>query len=362
VFAPRIGVIYDLSNDGKMVVKANYGLYWHNPGVGIGNSANPNTASKSATYTWNDQAACAGCIAGDRKWQSGEEGANPTSAALKGAVGMDPNIKAPYSHEASVFVERQLTDTMGLRAGFVYKTEDDLISTYQKSRGLETYTVPYTFVDIGVDGIRGTGDDRNLQFFGFPTSNTATNASTVTNLDQFSRYKTVEASVNKRYGNKWSASMGGGFTWTRDFPNGFPQNPMQPGADDRTGWGFKASGSYDAPWGVRLTPILRHQSGVNYARTVTISVPGGSPFSASGTHYVEPSNSNREDNILVFDVRAEKTININSRTRIRAYLDLFNLSNSHASETIARATGPQYQKPALILAPRTARLGFRFIF
>ena len=225
-------------------------------------------------------------------------------------MGLDPNLKAPYSHEASVFVERQLTDTMGVRAGFVYKTADDLISTYQKSRGLETYTVPYTFVDIGVDGIRGTGDDKNLQFFGFPTSNTATNASTVTNVDQYSRYKTVEASVNKRYGNKWSASMGGGYTWTHDFPNDYPQNPMQPGVDDRTGWGFKASGSYDAPWGLRLTPILRHQSGVNYARTITISVPAGSAFSASGTHYVEPSNSNREDNILVVDVRAEKTLNI----------------------------------------------------
>ena len=40
---------------------------------------------------------------------------------------LDPNIKAPYSHEASVWLERQMTDTMGVRAGFVYKTEDDLI-------------------------------------------------------------------------------------------------------------------------------------------------------------------------------------------------------------------------------------------
>ena len=35
VFAPRIGAIYDLTGDGKMVIKANYGLYWHNPGVGV---------------------------------------------------------------------------------------------------------------------------------------------------------------------------------------------------------------------------------------------------------------------------------------------------------------------------------------
>ena len=31
-------------------------------------------------------------------------------------------------------------------------------------------------------------------------------------------------------------------------------------------------------------------------------------------------------------------------------------------ETISRATGLSYLKPSAILAPRTARLGFRFIF
>jgi hypothetical protein len=48
-FAPRIGVVYDLSGTGRTVVKANYGLYWHNPGVGISGNANPNTAAKTAT-------------------------------------------------------------------------------------------------------------------------------------------------------------------------------------------------------------------------------------------------------------------------------------------------------------------------
>ena len=31
------------------------------------------------------------------------------------------------------------------------------------------------------------------------------------NVDQFSRYKTIEASVNKRYGNRWSGSIGGAY-------------------------------------------------------------------------------------------------------------------------------------------------------
>ena len=358
VFAPRVGVVYDLAGDGKTVVKANYGLYWHNPGAGTGAGANPNQASKSQTHTWND-------VNADRVWQPGEESALPTSQSLQGGVQMDPDLKAPYSHEASFWLERQLSDTLGLRTGFVYKTEDDLITTnYQKFRGSETYTVPYTFVDIGVDGIRGTADDANLQFFGFPNANSAQypNTQVVTNLDQFSRYKTFELSMNKRYGNRWSASLGGGYTWLHDFPNGFPQNPNQPGVEDRTTWNFKASGSYDAAYGIRISPVVRHQSGANFARTTTISVPGGSTFSASGTAYLEPMDARREDNIWVFDVRAEKNFSFTDRIRLRAYVDFFNITNSHASETISRATGPQFLKPSAILAPFTTRGGFRFLF
>src|SRR5690606_10597590 len=65
--APRIGGTFDLSGDGRTVVKMNYGLFWHNPGAGTAGSANPNTTDKYETYGWND-------ANGDRHWQPGEEG------------------------------------------------------------------------------------------------------------------------------------------------------------------------------------------------------------------------------------------------------------------------------------------------
>src|SRR5207247_4073685 len=97
LFAPRVGYVFDIGGNGKTVVKANYGFFWHNPGVVISQNANPNIASKSATYTWNDQAACAGCIAGDKRWQPGEEAATPSATALAGAIRLNPDIKSPYS-------------------------------------------------------------------------------------------------------------------------------------------------------------------------------------------------------------------------------------------------------------------------
>jgi hypothetical protein len=60
-------------------------------------------------------------------------------------------------------------------------------------------------------------------------------------------------------------------------------------------------------WGIRLSPVLRHQSGVNYARTLTIPASPAAGISVSGaTAHAEPANANREDNITVFDIRAEK--------------------------------------------------------
>ena len=362
VAAPRIGLTFDLSGDGRTVIKGNYGLYWHNPGAGVGGNGNPNTAAKSATYSWND-------ANGDQRWQFGEQ-TTEVSRSLEGGLTVDPNIKAPYTHEASAWIERQLTDTMGVRAGFVYKTEDDLIATYQPFRGPEAFTVPYTYVDNGVDGRAGTADDRNLTFFGMPNSQAAnfSNRQVVMNVDQYSRYKTFEVSMNKRYGNRWSASTGFGYTMLSDFPNGPVRNPNNPGLQDRSLWNFKASGSYDAAWGIRISPVLRHQSGANYARTLAISAPSAlgltvtSSSAAGALAYAEPMNANREDNIWVFDVRAEKQFSFTDRIRFRAYVDAFNIANSHASETISRATGLGYQKPSAILAPRTMRVGFRFIF
>jgi Carboxypeptidase regulatory-like domain len=362
-FAPRIGMTYDLSGDGRTVIKANYGLYWHNPGASVPDTGNPNTADKAATYSWND-------ANGDRRWQPGEQG-NLVSATLEGTISVDPALKAPYSHEGSVWLERQLTNSMGVRAGFVYKTEDDLIQTHQPNRGPEAFSVPFDFVDIGVDGVRGTSDDRTIGMFGLPSSQASSfpNNNVVMNTDRYGRYKTVETSLNKRYANRWSASLGGSHTWLTDFPSGlFPNNPNLPGVEDRSTWQFKATASYDAPWGIRISPVVRHQSGVNFARTVSISAPSAlglittSGSGARATAYVEAANANREDNIWVFDVRAEKTLNLVGRLRTRLFLDLFNLTNSHASETISRATGLSYLKPSAILAPRVARLGFRVLW
>jgi len=353
---PRLGMIYDLFGDGKTVVKANYGLYRHNPGVGLASQGNPNRPEKTVTYTWRD-------LNGDRRFQIGEQGALPTGTALAGTTGVDPNLKQPYSHEASVFVEREIAANLGARAGFVFKSNYDLWENETiASRPHSAFSQPFNFTDIGLDGVRGTSDDRVISLLGLPTALQAQFPvrNLVQNVPTFARYRTIETSVIKRASGRWSATVGGAYTWLHDFPDNYPSNPNGHFDAKYTRWSFKASGTYEGPWGFRFSPIFRHQAGSQFGRTVSAS--SSNPVLGSTTVYREPFNSRRRDNINVFDVRAEKVLTLKGSTRVRLFLDVFNITNEYAAETIGTATGPNFLRPTAILAPRVARVGFRFVW
>jgi hypothetical protein len=355
-FAPRAGVTWDLAGNGQTVIKASYGLFYHNPGPGIGADANPNQNNKNVTYTWNDRN-------GDRRYQAGEEG-NRTSTTLSGSIQLDPAISQPYSHDVAVYLERQLADMLGARVGFVYKTEDDLIAQYNPGRPIEAYTVPFPFVDIGPDGRAGTGDDQTLQLLGVPASQQAdfplTNV--VMNTPAFSRYKTVEASLSKRMSNRWSLQAGGSHTWAHDFPDDYPNDPNAVFDQETTRWDFKVSGTYEGPWAIRISPLLRHQAGANFARTISVGSGAAAAAGAiyNGTINAEAQNARRHDNITVMDLRLERTFPLTGNMRVRGFFDLFNLTNSNAAETRSVTTGSAFLRPTAILAPRTARIGARF--
>jgi Carboxypeptidase regulatory-like domain len=365
-FAPRVGLVYDFSGEGRSVLKANYGLFWHNPGVTLGSDANPNIASKFVTYNWND-------ANGNRRFDAGEQGAE-TARQISGAITLNPDIKQPLTHEFGLFFEQQITDTLGARVGYVYKTEDDLTGITYPGRPVSAYTVPFNFVDRGPDNVLGNGDDQNITLLGIPSANVGNFPvnQVISNVPgRQSKYSTIEASVNKRFSNRWSGQIGGGYTMQNDFPetiaNSFPRTANLPGLEDRTFWNLKATASYDGPWGIRISPVLRHQSGTNFARTIAVPANGGQPASAgiffpAGTLYTESADSRREPNIWVFDTRLERTFTLTGRVRFRGFVDFFNISNSYSSETINRSTGAAFLRPTAILAPFTTRVGFRLLW
>ena len=349
---PRVGLTYNIDGKGRTVAKVNYGLFKHNPGPGIAASGNPNQAAKTVTYEWTDRN-------GNRVWDSGEEGAL-VATALAGTITVDPTISQPYTHEASAFVERQLLADLGIRAGVVYKTEDDDWFTMQPGRPFDAYTVPFTITDPGPDGTAGTGDETVRTFYGLDRTRLAALPANnvIMNANAFGRHTTAELALTKRFSNRWSVQGGFGHTWSRG--QSVRRTPNDPSEEDSTRWSFKASGTYQAPWSIRITPAFRHQSGANFGRTLSVTAPASTGALYSATVRIEPLNANRQDNINVLDIRMEKSLRLAERTRARLFLDLFNLANSAAAETIVTGTGARFHYPTAILGPRTARIGFRF--
>ena len=110
---------------------------------------------------------------------------------------------------------------------------------------------------------------------------------------------------------------------------------------------------------------MRHQAGDNFAREISIAASAATPFGViipGTTLYADAPEDNRQDNITVIDIRAEKTVTLGARIKLRGFFDLYNIANSSAAETITRTSGTSYLRPTAILAPRTGRLGFRFLW
>jgi hypothetical protein len=235
--------------------------------------------------------------------------------------------------------------------------------------------VPFSFTDPN-----GSTDT----FFGIPNAlaTPASAANVVQNAADNGNYKTYEVSLNKRMSHHFSVGGGYNYTWTKDYPVGFPNTPNAPGQFNYTNYAAKVNAQVELPWGVMLSGVYRFQSGQNYAQQTTVSAPTscGCTFSAAGggqpggqslaagpslssnTVFLTPYNAFRMDNISVFDLRGEKVINLPGNTKLRLFVDGYNLFNQYAAETIVFNAGSTFQQPTAILGPRTGRIGFRFIW
>ncbi len=354
--APRVGLSWDVRGDGKTVVKVNWGRFYFNPGVSFSDDVNPLQLT-TATFGWADRNR-------DRKFELGELG--PFVSLAGGARNtVEEGIKSAYTDEANVFFERQIIPNLGLRVGYVWKKQNNQWDLIDVARPFELWSVTRAATDPGVDGQRGTSDDGQVTAYDLAQVTTS-RFEWQARDDYDQRYKNVDLTLSKRMSNRWSLVASYLFTWRNESWNGSPQNPNEAlnNFTDDTIWTFKLFGTYQGPWGVNISPVLRHQSGANFAREISIpasAAPAG-VFFPGITYYADEPMDHREDNIWVFDVRAEKTLNVTNRIRLRWFFDLFNITNSHASETVAHTTGASYLRPTAILAPRTARVGVRFLW
>jgi hypothetical protein len=364
LFGPRFGVTYDLAGTGRSVVKFNYGQYWWNPSNDISTAANPNRSPWFRRYTWTDHN-------GNGYWDEGEQ---VNLLATQGGVAstvVDPNLENTYTRELSTWFEREITSGFGVRTGLVVRQIRNQRANRDANRPFSAFNVPATFPDPGPDGRVGTSDD-GPAISGFNLADSARGLPTLTTVanqpDANGDYYTWEVSGNRRMAGRWSLRASFTHTWNYDHGNSFAGStvrqyalPFTPndlintdradGAYRFTNWTAKLMSTIDAPLGIRLTPMLRHQSGDQIGRIVQV------PFNY-GTQpvLVEPLSSNRLDNVTIWDLRAEKIIRFGGRS-VSGFMDLYNMTNSNAEFRRIYVSGGSFGFPTTIVPPRVIRFG-----
>jgi len=368
-FAPRVGAVIGIEEGGKSALKLSWGRYYHQFTTGFPNFANQN-ASLFDAYTWND-------LNGDLQFQNGEQG-----TLLSRGIGptnlIDPDFKNPYTDEFTAGIDKEIGKDFAVTATFAYRKGNNLHESVDVGIPFSAYS-PVTVTDPGPDGRVGTADDGGpFQVFNMDISYRGRQQRQLTNPQgNDSTYKGFEVSFQKRLSDKWQGLLSYSYNNTEAWVpagNNLTENQVAAGPGtffetpnglinargkpfwDRTNQ-LKALGSYFAPYGIRISGVLRYQTGQPYARWFTVSGLNQGTITVAA----EPAGSQRLPSVTTADLTFAKQFNV-GKGRLEGSFDIFNIANANYVTSINSGSGSAYNRVLNFLSPRVFRFGVRYNF
>lgn len=359
--APRAGGAFDLLGDRSTIVKASFNRYWIAP-ADLGPNVNPNAAEWWRRYTWRD-------LNGSGLWDPGEQNQQIAGRGGFALESIDPGLRSRRFDELTTAVERELPAGLGLRTAVVWRRDANRYARQNLARPFEGFTERVAIVDPGPDGVSGTGDDGStITGYNLSLDRPRVSGNVVRTVENSrSRYTTWDITLNRRWRDGWSLAGGFSHTWHAEHANAYTgqvvrQNAFVLTPNDlvntengrhvfRT-WTATLSGTFDAPWKLTISPLLRHQSGQPYGRTFSTVMNFG-PIRM----LAEPIGTRRMDNVTLFDVHVERELAKFGGIRAAVFVDVFNAFNANPEQNINWSSGPGFLQPLTVVAPRIARVG-----
>ena len=374
--APRLGFTYDVTGEGRSVVKGYWGRYYHNMNSGW-QSTNPG-GNKSVTYTFLDQN-MNGLF--DGVHELGERLGGSTGAGLgedftRPPVGaaVDPNTTQPYVDEVSGSFEQQIGADLGFRASLVHKRQTgaflEPVNIARAGRLTNQKQVPCPA--SCPDGLAGT----MLTVYDLPDG-ADTSENLITNVPEGEadfNWTTISLGVNKRFRNNffWNAYFD--YQWRNEGRT--PGQSTSPLTTDPVGvgwtyqygfipliqsvsnWQFKGAGRYVMPYDIGVAGTLRLVSGFPWAPLLSVGIGNV----GTQTIFLDNLGNRTSDNVSIVDLRVDKGFQLGDSAEIEFMFDLFNALNNASETNFIMSAGSRYRTTIEWIQGRTVGLSARLTF
>jgi outer membrane receptor protein involved in Fe transport len=367
--AARLGFSYNLTGDGKTVLKGFYGRYYNNIADGF-SAANPG-GTNYAEYNFLDQ--------NHNNRYDGPQELGSLRFRLGGAdAPVNPKTRTPHTDEFSGTIERQFWGESSIRGTYVRKHQTDFLPFYY------TPLIPAWINNLTVPK-RAVYNGQVFNLVDIPDSVASQSSGLYDNWpDGKFDYDTVEVAFNRRFSSKFFMSTSFDYQWrnelvSADFDNSpansssplstdplgaYPQlnvNPAAPNRQKSTRANFTLQGRYVFPYEVGVAANLRVQGGFPYAQVVPDGFDG-SPLNASpAPFFTQNINNNRSDTVSLLNLRVDKAFPIGGTARLTLMLDAYNVLNA-SPITNFNLVGDGYKTVIAVLDPRVFQMGFRLEF
>ncbi len=383
--AVRAGGSYDLSGDGRAVLRAAYGRYYekipsYGPGYYAGTGSTPVSFYRLVTQgpiDPTDSTALRALVI------------RPDNLALiftTASKPVDPEMGNPKTDALNVGLEKHIGSGLGMSLTYLYKRSDDYISLGTVGDlQFEPYTYAHPF------------NDRTLVLYNWVNPGIERD-NHLTNLEYFyQRNHLAIAEVRGRVHPRVDITTS--LTWERSTgtrennecgvlslcTNGLDQDPNYVANPFHNGlllanrtWQFKLSGTARLPGGVTTSWDYRALSGHPWGATDrSYAVPGFNDTTYYSEVRLEAKDARRQAPVALLNLRAARQFAL-GRVRATALLDLLNAFNSaspygtqyrqniqdrftYTLDANGEAAGA-FGRPERIQRPREARFGLRLTF
>ncbi len=376
-FSPRLGLTFDLTGDGKTILRANLARYgwWPDDLASLLSVSEENTAR----YDWDD-------LNGDDLVSTDELVGYPYNGLItySGYNPFDPtNPVSPYAIADDL--------STGLTDEFLVGVEREIFKDFSVSANITLRR--FHSWNWWVAFNKETGQKDSFEDWQGPFEGSMTIDGTIYNYNywvpkthQFdlpnrilescpnwhSNYAGLEIIATKRLSRRWMFNASFTLQETIDhYKEGSYTDPtnienLDGGSsfmDSR--WMAKLSFLYQLPWGINV-------SGFAYAREGAPNTPWIRAYTPERRDYglgrfsiifVEKNGKTRFPNFYNFDLGLSKGVVLGRHGKITLRLDVFNVFNfNHTLKTISRLDSPRYGEINSILNPRVIRFGIRYRF